>query len=142
MTVAQNSARFVLAGSIAVIVLGACQAALPLPGEALTGAWGGQHIALELTREGGRLEYDCAAGAIDEPVRPDAMGRFLVHGGHTPGHGGPDRVGEVARVLPADYEGRVNAGRMTLSVRLQPSGQELGPFTLVRGAAPVIMRCL
>jgi hypothetical protein len=137
-------ARFVciLVGSFALIVLGACQAAPPLADEPLTGSWGGQHVALELVREGGTLEYDCAAGTIDEPVRPDSMGRFAVQGTHTQGHGGPERVGEEAPVLPAEYEGRVSGSRMTLSVRVAPSGQELGPFMIERGATPVIMRCL
>jgi hypothetical protein len=126
----------------ALAVLSACQAAPPPSDEPMTGYWGGQHVALELSREGGTLEYDCAAGTIDEPVRPDSMGRFAVHGTHTQGRGGPERLGEEAPVLSADYEGRVSGSRMTLSVRVAPSGQELGPFTIERGATPVIMRCL
>ena len=135
--------RIFAGGSLfALIVLSACEAARPSPGEPLTGSWGGQHVALALTWEGGTLEYDCAAGAIDEAVRPDSSGRFSVHGTHTPGHGGPDRVGEEAPALPADYEGRVGGSRMTLSVRVLSSGLELGPFTLERGATPIITRCL
>ena len=88
------------------------------------------------------LEYDCAAGTIDEPVRPDSAGRFSVRGTHTPGHGGPERVGEEVQRLPANYEGRVSGSRMTLSVRVIASGLELGPFTIERDARPVIMRCL
>lgn len=135
-------ARCILASSLALIVLGACQAAPPLANGPLTGSWGGQHVALELAPQGGTLEYDCAAGTIDEPVRPNSSGRFSVHGTHTPGHGGPERVGEEAPVLPADYEGRVSGSRMTLSVRVAPSGLELGPFLIERGATPVITHCL
>jgi hypothetical protein len=127
---------------LALIALGACQAAPPLITAPLTGSWGGRHIALELASHGGTLEYDCAAGTIDEPVRPDSAGRFFVHGTHTPGHGGPDRVGEQAPVLPADYEGRISGSRMTLSVRVVPSGLELGPFMIERGATPMVVRCL
>lgn len=130
----------ILASSFALLV-SACQAAPP-PGETMTGSWGGQHIALELTAQSGRLQYDCAAGTIDEPVRPDASGRFLAHGTHTPGHGGPERIGEEAPASPADYEGRVNGGHMILSVRIPALGQELGPFTLEHGAAPNITACL
>lgn len=132
----------ILGSLFALIVLNACQAALPPSGEPLAGSWGGQHVALELSREGGRLEYDCAAGSIDEAVRPDSSGRFSVRGTHTPGHGGPERVGEEPVALPANYDGRVRGERMTLIVRVVSSGLELGPFTLERGATPVILRCL
>jgi hypothetical protein len=132
----------IVASALALIVLSACQGAPPLAGEPLTGSWGGQHVALELAPQGGTLEYDCAAGTIDEPVRPDSSGRFSVRGTHTPGHGGPERVGEESPALPANYEGRVSGSRMTLSVRVVPSGLELGPFTVERGATPVIVRCL
>jgi hypothetical protein len=132
----------VLGSLFALIVLSGCQAALPSSGEPLAGSWGGEHVALELSREGGTLEYDCAAGSIDEAVRPDSSGRFSVRGTHTPGHGGPERVGEEARALPAEYEGFVRGRRISLSVRVPASRLELGPFTLDRGAAPVIMRCL
>jgi hypothetical protein len=132
----------IFATSFALLVLGACQAA-PLPsGDPLTGAWGGQHVALELTREGGTLEYDCAAGTISEPVRPDASGHFSVHGMHRPEHGGPERVGEEAQLLPAEYDGSVSGRRMILSVHIPSSDLVLGPFTLERGAAPVLTRCL
>jgi hypothetical protein len=126
----------------ALVVLSACQAAPPPSSEPLGGSWGGQHLALELSREGGTLEYDCAAGSIDEAVRPDSSGRFSVRGTYTPGHGGPERVGEEARVSTADYEGLVRGGRMSLSVRVPSAGLEIGPFTLDHGATPVIMRCL
>jgi hypothetical protein len=132
----------ILASSFALFLLGACQAAPLPPVDPLTGPWGGQHVALELTHEGGTLEYDCAAGAISEPVRPDPSGHFSVRGTHSPGHGGPERVGEEAPLLPAEYDGRVNGRHMTLSVHILSSGLLLGPFTLERGVAPVLMRCL
>jgi hypothetical protein len=31
---------------------------------------------------------------------------------------------------------------MTLSVRVGPSGLELGPFMIERGATPMVVRCL
>lgn len=127
---------------LALIALGACQAAPPRIGAPLSGSWGGEHIALELAPQGGTLEYDCAAGTIDESVRPDSSGRFSVRGTHTPGHGGPERVGEEASAMPADYQGRVSGSRMTLSVRVPSSGLALGPFVIQRGATPMIMRCL
>ncbi len=125
----------------AALVLSACQAAAPAPsGQPLIGSWGGQHIGLELTAEGGALDYDCAAGAIEGPVIPDPAGRFTARGTHAPGHGGPDRIGETPPQIAAEYSGRVTGGRMTLAVRVP--GLELGPFNLERDAAPTILRCL
>jgi hypothetical protein len=118
----------------------ACQSTAG-PLSALTGEWGGKHIGLSLDGAGGRLEYDCAAGAIAEPLRPDAAGGFRAAGTHTPGEGGPDRIDHVPPRLPALYEGRVTGNRLTLRVRVS-SGLTLGPFMLRRGVEPTLLKCL
>ncbi len=120
--------------------LSACASVPPHRGP-VTGDWGGTHVGLELTAAGGTLDYDCAAGTIDEPVilQPDRS--FHVVGSHTPGWGGPERVGEVRPSYRTRYSGSVQDDRMTLTGRVE-NGVLLGPFTLVRGAEPVIMRCL
>ena len=125
----------------AALLLGGCQSAAA-PAGPLVGEWGAQHVGLVLDAEGGRLEYDCAAGMIAGPIRPDRSGRFRAEGTHTPGQGGPDRIDYVPPRLPALYEGRVTGDRMTLRVRVVPTGLELGPFTLRRGAQPMLTRCL
>jgi hypothetical protein len=125
----------------AMALLAACQAAPPAPaGAPLTGSWGGEHIGLELSADGGRLEYDCAAGTIDEPVRLDSSGRFTARGTHTPNTGGPERVDLPRPRVEATYSGQLSAERLTRSVRTPEA--ELGPFTLARGAAPMLLRCL
>lgn len=131
-----------LLAALSVLIFSAACQAPASPDVALTGSWGGEHVGLALHAGGGTLEYDCAAGAIDEPVRADESGAFLARGTHTPGHGGPDRVGEEPPRLPAEYQGRVRAGRMTLNVRVPSSGLVLGPYTLERDAPPQILRCL
>jgi hypothetical protein len=120
--------------------LSACTS-VPPAGGPLTGEWGGTHIGLRLSAAGGTLDYDCAAGTIDEPValRPD--GTFEAIGMHTPGWGGPERSGEVRPSYRTRYSGSVRGDRMTLQGRVE-NGVLLGPFRLVRGAEPVIMRCL
>jgi len=129
------------AALLATLLLAACQAAPPAPaGAALTGSWGGEHVGLELSATNGRLDYDCAAGTIGEPVRPDASGRFTARGMHTPGTGGPERVNVPRPQLEATYTGQVSGDRLTLSVRTPDA--ELGPFSLARGAEPMLMRCL
>lgn len=62
-------------------------------------------LSMQVTSAGARLEYDCAEGAIEEPLRPDAEGRFTAAGIHTPGHGGPIREGEILPTFRARYEG-------------------------------------
>ena len=124
----------------ALAALSACATVPAAPGP-VTGNWGGTHVGLKLTAAGGVLDYDCAAGTIDEPVilHPDRT--FHVIGMHTPGSGGPERVGEVRPSYRTRYSGSVRGDRMTLQGRVE-NGVLLGPFTLVRGADPTIMRCL
>ena len=106
------------------------------------GPWGGSHVSMQVTSAGARLEYDCAAGAIEEPVRPDAEGRFTAIGTHTPGHGGPIRLGEVLPAFRARYDGDVDGERMNLLVTLTDTGVTLGSFQLQRGNSGVLVRCL
>jgi hypothetical protein len=106
------------------------------------GPWGGSHVSMQVTSAGARLEYDCAEGAIEEPLRPNADGRFTATGSHTPGRGGPIRIGEVLPSFRARYDGQVEGERMSLLVTLTETGVELGSFQLQRGNAGVLLRCL
>jgi len=107
----------------------------------VTGQWGGEHIGLTVEGGGARIEYDCAAGTIDDWILPGKDGRFRVEGRHIPGRGGPVRVGEIFRSYRATYTGTVTKDVMELSVTLE-GGEMLGPFTLTRGAVPQLTRCL
>lgn len=122
------------------LLLGAC-AAVPPAAVPLAGQWGGLHVALVLTPSGGALDYDCAAGTIDQPLVPGTDGRFAALGRHTPGMGGPERIGEVRPSRPARYSGSVRGDEVTLTVRLD-DGTMIGPYALRRGAEPRLMRCL
>jgi hypothetical protein len=97
---------------------------------------------MQVTSDGARLEYDCADGAIEEPLRPDGEGSFTAAGTHTPGHGGPIREGEILPSFRARYEGRVKGDRMSLLVTLTETGTQLGSFELRRGSSGVLVRCL
>lgn len=113
----------------------------PTPGVAL-GPWGGSHVSMHVTSAGARLEYDCAEGVVEEPLRPDAEGRFTALGSHTPGHGGPIRVGEILPTFRARYDGHVNGDRMSLLVTFTETGVVLGSFQLQRGTSGLLVRCL
>ena len=108
----------------------------------LAGGWGGAHVSLVIDAEGGKLDYDCAAGTIDQPLVLDGQGEFHERGTHTPGTGGPVRQDYVPPSLPAVYEGSVKGDHMTLRVIVPSNGTVIGPLELRKGAAPVLMRCL
>jgi hypothetical protein len=125
---------------LCVALLGAC-AALPPMGAPVTGEWGGKHVHLTLTATGGTLDYDCAAGTIDGPLRLDADGAFSAVGTHTPGWGGPEIEGRVLPAYRVQYAGVVRGDRMRLHGRVE-NGVVLGPLSLRRGREPIIFRCL
>ncbi len=127
--------------AIALLLLASGCATAPPVGSPLTGRWGGEHAGLELTASGGTLDYDCAAGRIDGPVMPRPDGTFQATGRHTPGTGGPERVGVVPTSFAARYDGAVRGDRLTLRVRVE-NGMLVGPYTLRRGAEPMLLRCL
>ncbi|WP_310467896.1 hypothetical protein [Sphingomonas sp.] len=114
---------------------------VPPDGAPLAGRWGGEHVGLTLDAAGGTLDYDCAAGTIAGPVIAGRDGGFSASGTHSPGHGGPEQVGETHASFPARYEGNVRGDRMTLTVRVD-NGTVIGPYSLRRGAEPVLLRCL
>ena len=126
--------------ALGAFLLSACAAlpagsVLPAPGE-----WGGRHVGLSLTATGGTLEYDCAAGTMSPPVA-NTDGTFTAEGTHTPGWGGPEIEGQVRPTYRIRYAGRVRGDTMTLQGTVE-NGVLLGPFTLRRGAEPIIFRCL
>ncbi|MBA2636170.1 MAG: hypothetical protein H0U83_05725 [Sphingomonas sp.] len=125
----------------ALLLLAAGCATAPPVGVPLTGRWGGEHVGLELAPSGGTVDYDCAAGRIDGPLLPRPDGTFQVMGTHTPGTGGPERVGVVPPSFAARYVGTVRGDRLTLQVRVE-NGVLIGPVRLRRGAEPMLLRCL
>ncbi|NUO83401.1 hypothetical protein HUU05_25290 [candidate division KSB1 bacterium] len=108
----------------------------------LFGAWGGEHIALNITQDSITLEYDCGRGTIDEPIRLDESGEFEADGTYIYEHGGPVREEEKPEQLPANYRGHVEGSKMTLTVKLKSTGAGLGAFVLQLGRAPRLFKCL
>jgi hypothetical protein len=45
-----------------------------------TGLWGGQHISIDVSGKGAKIEYDCAHATIDRAIVVDGNGRFSVSG--------------------------------------------------------------
>jgi hypothetical protein len=113
----------------------------PTPVIAL-GPWGGSHVSMHVTSVGARLEYDCAEGVIEEPLRPDGEGRFTATGTHTPGHGGPIRAGEILPSFRARYDGHVKGEQLSLLVTFTETGAQVGSFELRHGSSGLLVRCL
>ena len=81
----------------------------------LAGEWGGPHIRLIASDAGARVEYDCATGSIDDPLRPDGEGRFESRGSYVEERGGPVLRGEPApKPRPARYRGWTDGTDMRL----------------------------
>ncbi len=110
-------------------------------GRVAEGLWGGARLRLSVTGEGAHLEFDCAHGAINVPLRLDAEGRFDLPGTYTREGPGPIRIGREPTARPAHYAGRVDGARMTLSVQLEGADKPLGAFNLKRGAAGQVVKC-
>lgn len=124
----------------ALLALTACESMSQAP-TALSGQWGATGVGLVLAGGLGKLEYDCAFGTIDEAIIPGPDGRFTVSGTHVPGQGGPVRVGQIFTTHRATYQGQLSGELLTLTATLD-NGTVLGPYTLTRGAEPLIVRCL
>lgn len=105
------------------------------------GVWGGEHLGLTVRSKDAKLEYDCAHGTIDQPLKTDRRGRFSARGTHTWESGGPDTRGSKPDTHPARYTGSVKGGRMVITVTLNDSNKVVGTFTLTYGDGPNIFKC-
>jgi len=104
------------------------------------GRWGAVGVVLDVTAEGATIDYVCAHGTIDEPLRL-RDGRFDVRGTHVNERGGPSREGEESRARPTRYLGRLDGDTLTLTIELSEPQETLGPYKLARGATPRLVKC-
>jgi hypothetical protein len=119
---------------------------LPINGEVRTkglplGVWGGEHISMEVTERGARVEYDCAHATIDQRIALDRRGRFDVSGMQVLEHGGPVRQNEKLASYPVRFGGQVSGKTMKLSVRNSGTKELIGTFTLVYGQEAKLRKC-
>lgn len=106
------------------------------------GGWGGQHIQLTVANGAATIEYDCANGRIEGPLKIDRRGRFDLRGTHRRERGGPVRLGESETGMPARYTGWTDGKRMTLTVTLVNEKTEIGTFELTHGKVGRVFKCL
>ena len=103
--------------------------------------WGGLHVRMQTSAAGATLEFDCAHGAIHEPIKTNAHGEFSVSGTYIPEHGGPVRRDETPRELPATYKGSIDGDTMQLQIELSDKTPGPPPMTLKRGASGRVFKC-
>lgn len=114
---------------------------LDADGPVLIGWFGGEHVQLTARDTGATLTYDCAHGAITEPIHLASDGSFTASGWHVFDHGGPVRSGDAYGAHPARYDGRVDGTLMRLHVGLTDPPREVGSFVLSRSEPGRITRC-
>lgn len=105
------------------------------------GNWGGQHISLEVTETGGKLEFDCAHGEINSKIVLDKQRRFNVTGTYVEEHGGPVRQSDNPRSQNVLYIGQVTGNKIKLTIKRSDTKKMIGTFTLTRGQEPFIVKC-
>ena len=126
---------------LVAVVCVACDHTTTDPSSVDKGVWGGDHVTMTVGDPNTHLEFDCAHGDIPGVLNVNhseiaASGTFVRE------HGGPIRVDEQADAHPALYSGTLSNSKMTLSIRLTDSGDVIGPFVLVQGAAGRVVKCL
>ena len=131
---------FSLRGTAVLILLLVASMANAQKTRIATGVWGGLHVNLEVGRNSAKIEYDCAHGAIEEPLVVDGNGKFELRGTFTQERGGPVRADETPESRPATYSGTIKGNTMTLTLKV--SGvDEPETFTLERGKAGELFKC-
>jgi hypothetical protein len=98
------------------------------------GEWGGQHVRVEASDDGARLNFDGGRGVVERPITLDGEGRFSAQGTFTREGPGPVDEENEPKPQPAVYSGVVKGKEMRLSVRLTETKEEMGPFTLTYGS--------
>jgi hypothetical protein len=116
------------------------------PGEAGQGAsaetWGGEHVRADVGDDAVSFEFDCARGRADGPLALGRDGTFDLRGYFIRERGAAASAGQDEGRRPARYSGRVRRETMTLTVTLTDTREEIGTFTLTRGHAGRLTKCM
>jgi hypothetical protein len=122
---------------------GACHLREGAPSsEKLTnGVWGGEHIRAEVTDRGMEIEFDCAHGAIEQPIKLDSEGALDLAGKYSPQHPGPVRGDEENNEASVRYAGRVTNQELILTISDPNKKETIGTFTLRLGNEGRVRKC-
>jgi hypothetical protein len=106
------------------------------------GTWGTLHMRIQVENGAARIEYDCAHGTINGPLKVDSKGRFNLLGTHVRERPGPIRIDQTPADRPARYTGWTDGRKMTLTVTLEDGSKEtVGKYELTRGQSGRVFKC-
>jgi hypothetical protein len=106
------------------------------------GVWGTEHMVIRVENGAAAIEYDCAHGTINGPLKIDSKGRFSLRGTHVRERPGPMRIDQPPLDRPARYTGWTDGRKMTLKVTLEDGKKEtVGNFELKRGQPGRLFKC-
>jgi hypothetical protein len=129
--------------TLALSALLACASSAAERGRLQAGSWGGPHIRLDVAEDGSAVvELDCAHGTVPGPIVPDGAGAFEVEGRYVREGPGPVREGADQEGVPARYAGKADGGKLTLTITLAGSDEEIGAFELTHGRTPRLTKCM
>ena len=95
---------------------------------------------MTVTSTGATIQLDCAHGTITRPLAVDSGGHFDLTGTYTQ-EGGPTPASPTT--VAARYTGLLQvSGQLGLSITLTASNQTISGFSLQRGVAAILVRCL
>jgi hypothetical protein len=104
--------------------------------------WGGLHIAITISGETARVEFDCAHGEISRPLKTDVDGPFDLPGTFTPESAGPTRSDRMPSARTVNYRGKIEGDTMSLSITFSDNDESAGTYTLKRGKHGRIRKCM
>jgi hypothetical protein len=107
-----------------------------------SGRWGGLHVGMEISDKGAELNFDCAHGTITEKLVTDNVGRFVAKGIYVREHPGAMRQEENPAGTNASYQGTIKEETMKLTVILPDTNETAGTFSLTRGNAGKVRKCM
>ena len=105
------------------------------------GMWGTNGIIFGVEASGVNIQYECADGQIEQPLKVDERGNFAVSGVHIRQRPGPMKLDDKQARQNARYEGKISGNTMTLKVTLTETGEVIGDYTLERGKNVRLHRC-
>ena len=101
--------------------------------------WGGDGIVLTVGKNWASMQFGCARAAIPGGLKP-SRGKFNVLGTYTPSTAIVSA--ETPKSTAIRAEGRITGKRMTLKLTSIETGKVIGSYTLERGKAVALSRCL
>jgi hypothetical protein len=122
---------------VAVATLVQCSTSPFLPGDTVSGMWGGSNAGLLADDTSAHIHIGCTYGDVHQPIVLDANRRFDVPGEHNITAYPVDR----GILHPARYTGSLDGRTMTLRVMLSDTAVTLGPVSVTYEKEPNMGPC-